>query len=120
MIEMTLIKICMNFGFWWNKHALQFFFLKKPESERNKFSHFKIFREKSRESSFLLHRSTKLKHTDSIFVPSFFCCIFFKTVINMITLSSIFQHKKEYQIYSLHINDCYLMPLLILLFITNF
>jgi hypothetical protein len=64
----------------------------KPESERNKFSHFKIFRwlkrslifawsffsshsrvgERSRESSFLLHRTTKLKHTDSISVPSFF------------------------------------------------
>ncbi len=31
--------------------------------------------EKSRESSFLLHRSTKLKHTDSISVPSHFFCL---------------------------------------------
>ncbi len=32
--------------------------------------------ERSRESSFLLHRTTKLKHTDSISVPSFFFFFF--------------------------------------------
>jgi hypothetical protein len=53
---------------------LQFSSLKNQKLSETSFSHFKIFREKSRESSFLLHRSTKLKRTDSIFVPSFISC----------------------------------------------
>jgi hypothetical protein len=73
-IKMTLTKICMKFWLLMKQTRIGIFLSQKPEIERNKFSHFKIFREKSRESSFLLHRSTKLKHTDSIFVPSFFCC----------------------------------------------
>jgi hypothetical protein len=83
----------MNFCFWWNKHVLEFLSKNQKVSETS-FFNFKIIPvtqrsfvftwsffssnsrvgEKSRESSFLLHRSTKLKHTDSISVPSHFYC----------------------------------------------
>ncbi len=87
-------KSVWNFCFWWIKHALQFLSLKNQKVSETSFFNFKIFRwfrelsfcliffssnlrvgKRTRESLFLLHRSTKLKHTDSIFVPSFFFCL---------------------------------------------
>ncbi len=84
-------KICMKFGFWWNKHNCNFS-LKNQKVSETSFLNFKnipvtqrslVFAwsfsssnsrvgERSRESSFLLYRTTKLKHTDSISVPIFF------------------------------------------------